>query len=129
MIKSTYSKQVRHHYLYLAQTEREKGVKPGLSTTPEKCTLDEAFQARGLNSDATYKELAPWSLVGARYLGHIVVSKGYEIEKLLQEALTQTLGVRPASGSSLTEFYPGAEAGASLAILERVVNAWLDAEE
>ncbi len=128
MSKPRYPKQVRHHYLYLAKTERKKGVKPGLSTSEEKCTADEAFKARRLDWDTTYKELAPWSLVGAVYLGCIAVEKGYEIEKRFQDLLTQKLGVRPVSGSSLTEFYPGADPGGALALLGKV-NEWLEAEE
>jgi len=123
--KPKYTETIRHHYLYLAKTEQQSGVKPGLSTTEEPCSLDAAFRLRGLDSDATYKELGPWSLVGGRYLGPIVVAKGYEVEVLLQDALTRELGVRPVVGSPFTEFYPGAEPGASLAILERVVDTWL----
>lgn len=125
MSKSKYTETIRHHYLYLAKTEQQRGVKPGLSTTVEPCSLDAAFRNRGLDSDATYKGLAPWSLVGGRHLGQIVVAKGYGVEALLQDALTRELGVLPVAGSPLTEFYPGAEPGASLAILEKVVDAWL----
>jgi len=53
------------------------------------------------------------------------LAKGYGVEALLQDALTRELGVLPVAGYPLTEFYPGAEPGASLAILEKVVDAWL----